>query len=450
MIAALLTTLVASFGVLWAPPSRAADQEAASAGDRAPWTLARVLEAARRESPAVRAAMAEGRAGAAAGATAWGALSPRISVRGGVTRSDDPALLFSQRLWQGRFTAADFALETLNEPGPRNALEYGLVLEQPIWNGGAEVTAPAVAASARREAGAASRAAVADALLDAVKRYVAYVSARERSLADSTALAAARAAHTAAVERHRHGQIPDLDTLRTFARAAEGIERSLTSARDRDVARRRLGDLIGASPTDAEIASPEPAEPAAFLAEAAGREPAPPELEASRARARRLGLEASRAALRLLPSLNGRVAVTYYRDPEVDDVERRWFAGLSLDWPLWDGALRWNERRAAAARADGARAELEAAKRDLAAREESARRDLEIAGPRRDAARAARHASEEALRLATARYRAGLLPLDEWLAVDAEAARARERQIAREADVQLAGYTYLHAIGGLK
>ncbi|MEK7348175.1 MAG: TolC family protein [Candidatus Eisenbacteria bacterium] len=414
--------------------------------------MARVLEAARRESPAVQAAKAAGRADAAEGATAWSALSPKISARGGVTRSNDPALLFSQRLWQGRFTAGDFALDALNEPGPRSALEYGLVLEQPIWNGGAEVTAPAVASSARREAGAASRAAVADALLDAVRRYVGYVSARERSLADSTALVAARAAHAAAVERHRHGQIPDLDTLRTFARAAEGIERSLTSGRDRDVARRRLGDLIGASPTDEEIASPEPADPAAFFtgAEAAGREPTPPELEASRARARRLGLEASRAALRLLPSLNGRVAVTYYRDPELDDVERRWFAGLSLDWPLWDGALRWNERRAAAARADGARAELEAAKRDLAAREEAARRDLEIAGPRRDAARAARHASEEALRLATARYRAGLLPLDEWLAVDAEAARARERQIAREADVQLAGYTYLHAIGGLK
>ncbi len=443
-------TLVASFGVLWAPPSRASDQGIAPPGDRAPWTLERILEAARRESPAVRAARAGGRAAAAAGATAWSALSPKLSARGGLTRSNDPALLFSQRLWQGRFRAEDFELGALNQPEPRSALEYGFLLEQPIWNGGAEVTAPAVASSARREASAASRAAVADALLDVVRRYVGYVGARERALADSTALAAARAAHASAVERHRHGQIPDLDTLRTFARAAEGIERALTSGRDRDVSRRRLGDAIGASPTDAEIATPQPADATASRADAAAAEGDVPELEASRARARRLGLEASRAALRLFPSVNGRVAVTYYRDPEVDDVERRWFAGLSLDWPLWDGAQRWNERRAAAARADGARAELIAAERELAARTESARRDLEIAGPRRDAAWAARQASDEALRLATARYGAGLLPLDEWLAVDAEAARARERHIAREADLRLAGYTYRHAIGGLR
>lgn len=449
MIAALLLSLVASFALLGAPRSRAETDRVPST-DRASWTLARVLEAARRKSPAIQAARAQGRAAAAASATAWSGLSPRISARGGATRSDDPALLFSQRLWQGRFTAGDFALETLNEPGTRNALEYGFVLEQPIWNGGAEVTAPAVAASGRREALFATRAAVADGLLDAVKRYVGYVSARERLLADSTALSAARAAHASAVERHRQGQIPDLDTLRTFARSAEGIERLLTSVRDRDVARRRLGDLVGESLSDDDIASPDPAEPSAFLAAGAIRSEAAPELVASRARSRRLAIEASRAALRLLPSLNGRVAVTHYRDPELTGTERRWFAGLSLDWPLWDGGLRWNERRAAAARAEGARAELEAMERDLTAREEAARRDLEIAGPRRDAALAARRASDEALRLATFRYGAGLLPLDEWLAVDAEAARARERQIAREAELELAGYTYLHAIGGLR
>jgi outer membrane protein TolC len=413
------------------------------------WTLERVLDAARDSSPSVRAAKAAGRAGEALGAAQWGALSPKISFRSGLSRSNDPALLFTQRLWQGRFTNDDFALDALNEPGPRTALEYGFVLEQPIWNGGAEVTAPAAVSRAKREARAASDAAVAGALLDAVRRYVGYVSARARAEADSAAAEAADAAHLAAAERHRRGQVPDLDTLRTFAHAAEARERMLSSIRDRDVARRRLGDAIGATPRDEEIAAPPPGDPGAFLAagEPAGE---PHELRAARARADRLGLEASRASLRLLPSLNGRLAMTYYRDPDVDDVERRWFAGLSLDWPLWDGTVRWQERRAAAAGADGARAEAEALRRELAAREEAARRDLELAGPRRDAARAARDASEEALRLATARYAAGLLPLDALLGVDAEAARARVRHIEREADVFLAGYSYLHATGRLK
>ena len=70
MIAALLVGLVASFGVLSASPSRAQEVTAPTA-DRAPWTLERVLEAARQESPAVQAAMAQGRAGAAAGRTRY-------------------------------------------------------------------------------------------------------------------------------------------------------------------------------------------------------------------------------------------------------------------------------------------------------------------------------------------------------------------------------------------
>ena len=454
IIAALLLGLVASFGLLTAPPSNAASGTP-PAGDSAPWTLARVLDAARATSPAARAAAAEGRAGEADGSAAWSALLPHVAFRAGLTRSDDPALLFAQRLQQGRFTAQDFAIESLNQPGPRNALEYGLVLEQPLWNGAAEVTAPSMASHAKGEARAAARAALADVLLDAVRRYVGYVSARARVEADSVGLAAVRSAHASAVERHARGQIPDLDTLRTFAREAEGRERWLLSVRDRELARRRLADVIGVAPADDEIPSPAPADPDAFLDRGTGAGGdsaiAPPELGAARERASRLGLEANRASQRLLPSLNGRASVSYYRDPDAGgEAERRWFAGLALDWPLFDGTQRWNEKKAASARADGARAELEAIRRDLAAREEAARRDLEIAGPRRDAARAARDASDEALRLAVARYRAGLLPLDDLLAVDAEAAAARERCIAREADVELAGYTYLHAIGRLK
>ena len=439
MIAALLASLAGSLAAAAPVP---VDPPAPA------WDLARVLEAVRTASPEVRAARARGRAGEAAGSAARGALSPRVSFRAGLTRSDDPALLFSQRLWQGRFTSDDFAVDALNAPGPRNAVEYGFVVEQPLWNGGAEVTALSMANRSRREASATARAAVADALLDAVTRYVAYIGARERAAADSVALDAAYAAHTSAVERNRLGQIPNLDTLRTYAHAAEALEQRLTSVRDRESSLRRLSDAVGKPLSEGVVANPEALDPASFVREG---ENDPPALESARARADRMSLDATRAALRLLPSLNGRFAVSYYRDPDAgSDAERRWFAGLSLDWPLWDGAQRWNDRRAAAAQAEGARAEYESLRLEAASRAETARRDLEIAGPRRDASRAARLASDEALRLATARYRAGLLPLDDLLSVDADAARARERHIAREADLELAGYRYLHAIGRLR
>ncbi len=448
--------MIAAFAlVLWlcgavgSPNAARAEDAATPAPAPSVWNLDRILDSARNDAPWAAAARAEGKAGEAMGATHWGALSPRVTAIGGLTRTNDPALLFSQRLWQGRFTADDFAIDALNQPGPRTALEYGLLLEQPIWNGGAEFTAPKAASRARREARAQAEAAVAETLLDAVRRYVAYVAARAGADADSLAMAAAEASHAASVERHRRGQLADLDTLRTFAHASEARERWLAGVRDRDVARRRLSDVVGVTLGDAEIATPPPADAESFLRDDAEASE-PNELRAARARGERLSLEAARAAMRLLPSLNGRLAVTYYRDPDADGVERRWFAGLSVDWPLWDGTVRIQERRAAAARAEAARANAEALRRDLAARREAARRDVELAGPRRDAARAARRASEEALRLALARFRAGLLSLDALLQVDADAARARERHIEREAGVLLAGYTYLHATGRLK
>ena len=122
MIAALVLSLVASFGLIWAPLSGAAS-DVPPGGEVGPWTLARVLDAARAASPAALAASAHGRAGEADGAAAWSALLPHVAFRAGLTRSDDPALLFAQRLQQGTFTSQDFAIESLNQPGPRNALE---------------------------------------------------------------------------------------------------------------------------------------------------------------------------------------------------------------------------------------------------------------------------------------------------------------------------------------
>jgi len=55
---------------------------------------------------------------------------PRLALDGGWTRSDDPALLFSQKLQQGRFTTDDFALSELNDPSPSNAWNGGVVVEQ--------------------------------------------------------------------------------------------------------------------------------------------------------------------------------------------------------------------------------------------------------------------------------------------------------------------------------
>ena len=81
----------------------------ATAAVAEPWTLDRFLDSVRANDPGVRAAQAEGDAGRAQAALVWAMLSPHVTVSSGFTRTDDPAVLFSQKLWQGRFGMADFA-----------------------------------------------------------------------------------------------------------------------------------------------------------------------------------------------------------------------------------------------------------------------------------------------------------------------------------------------------
>ncbi len=418
----------------------------AATGARAgTWTLERVLASVREGDPGVTAAHAAGAAGRAQAAQSWAMLSPHLTASAGFTRADDPAMLFSQKLWQGRFTPADFAVDRLNHPDAQSALQWGLTLDQPLWNGGRELTVPALARHYQRAATAMERAGVADHLLAAAEAYVAAVRARADDDAAHLALEAAQAMRGAAVERFRMGQVPELDTLRAAVRAGEARVRALGARRGLALALDRLSRLVR-TPLDA-AALETPGEPPAPAERA---ETQRGELAATRERAAALGTESRTAALRLLPSLNSRMAMTQYRPYSGDGWERRWLVALSADLPLFDGGQRLNEWRAARARATEARAGAQALERDLAVGLAAARIEAALAGERRDVARDGRAAAEEALRLATSRYRAGLLPLSDLLATDAEASSARAAEVEASTAVTLAYYRLLHAQGDLK
>jgi len=419
---------------------------AAAAASAEPWTLERVLERVRQADPVIRAAQASGDAARAQAADGRAAYSPRLSLQAGVTRSDDPAWLFSQRLWQGRFTADDFALPALNQPAAATGLQWGLVIEQPLWNAGSELTAPGLAGRRRRAADAAERAAVARRLLEAVQRYAEAMAAGAAEAADSAAMAAAEGYRGAAVERLRMGQVSPLDSMRGEARAGEARLRWLSARQARRHALARLGALVGVPLDATSLASlPDvPDSPAGTTAAAR------PELVVAREGADALATESRRAGLSLLPSLNSRLAMTEYRDPAIAGWERRWTAAVTLDLPLWDGAHRYQQWRAARARARQAGADADALARDLAVDLSAAQENAVLALERRAVARETAAAAAEALRFASARYRAGLLPLTDLLATDAEAIRAREAQVDAEADAVVGHYRLLWAKGELR
>ena len=410
-----------------------------------PWTLERVVDTVRRRDPGVVAARAGGDAARARASQSRGALSPRVSFETAWLRGDDPALLFSQKLQQGRLTAGDLALPALNQPPAATSLQWGLVLEQPIWNAGHEVTGPGLASHQLRAAAAAESAAVAERLLQAVELYVGAVRTRAAAAADSIALAAAESYRAAAAERLRMGQTSPLDSMRAGARAGEARLRWLASRQAARLSLERLGARVGARvEADSLAALPEMSVPPAS-------EPgARAEIVSARESSVALATESKRAGMGLLPSINSRFTWTHYRDLHAGDWEPRWTAAVLLELPLWDGRRRYQDWSAARARARQAEENLVSMERDLALDLDAARSDADLALEQRSVARETHDAAEEALRFAAARYQSGLLTLTELLATDAEAAHARQTRVDAEAAAVLAHYRLLHARGELR
>jgi outer membrane protein len=83
-----------------------------------PLSLQQAVAIALERNPQHKAALAETRAAKADVKEAQSFFFPRITFSEAATRSNDPVYVFGTRLRQSRFTAADFALNQLNNPKP--------------------------------------------------------------------------------------------------------------------------------------------------------------------------------------------------------------------------------------------------------------------------------------------------------------------------------------------
>ncbi len=412
----------------------------------APLSLERALDQVRSAEPGVLAARARADAARADAGLGIQSLSPRVRLQAALDRSDDPAFLFSQKLWQGRFIQADFDLRALNQPPEATSLHYGVSVEQPIFNGGGEVMGPAIAGHRRRAADAAGEAEISGRLLQAVRGYVAAWKASQALAADSLALAAAEEHRRAAGLLFHTGQVSELDTLRTFSRRSQAYAEWLTGGSGREIALLTLSSLVGEPVAAADLVDPSQSPWTAPFASTSRRG----ELRAATETAAALRLDSRRMGLRLLPSINSALQIDWYRDASSGPAQRRWTAGVRVDLPLWDGGRRIQDWRASSARAREEEAVAEELARRIEVERQEAASRMNLAAGRAQAMRAGRAAAEEALRLGEARYKAGLLPLSELLSTDAEAARARLAELDAEANIVMSRYDYLHAVGELK
>jgi outer membrane protein len=107
--------IVLSIATLWLPWMGASSEQEAPASSL---TLQQAVRIALEKNPLRKAAMADTRAASADVREARSSLLPHLTFSETATRGNDPVYVFGSRLRQQRFTAAGFALDQLNRPGP--------------------------------------------------------------------------------------------------------------------------------------------------------------------------------------------------------------------------------------------------------------------------------------------------------------------------------------------
>ena len=83
-----------------------------------PLSLRQAIEQALKQNPQAAMANADLKAAEAGVSQARSGLLPRLNFAEDISRGNDPVYVFGTRLRQQRFTASDFALNSLNRPTP--------------------------------------------------------------------------------------------------------------------------------------------------------------------------------------------------------------------------------------------------------------------------------------------------------------------------------------------
>ncbi|HTL01354.1 MAG TPA: TolC family protein [Vicinamibacterales bacterium] len=217
---------------------------AAPATGQTPLTLAGAIGRARAQNPDAGVTAAAEREGAQRVTQARAGYLPKVDVAESWQRGNQPVFVFSSLLAQRQFTAADFALGTLNHPDAVDNFRLAVTVEQPLFDRVAR--ANVAAADVGRAMATARRDMVHDDLAVSVTGGYGHVlvAAAARQAADA-AVEAARADRELAGNRRDAGVATDADVLQLDVHVSRARERQIRAVADERIARAQLNQLMG-------------------------------------------------------------------------------------------------------------------------------------------------------------------------------------------------------------
>ena len=418
-------------------------------------TLEQAIELALASDPGLAASSARSDATAARAEAADSGRGPTVDLEAGLQATDNPVMVFGQKLLQEEFTADDFALGSLNRPSFHEDFALRVVARQPLYTGGQ--IRHGIEAARHTQAGATAlhEAARQQLVRSVTDRYTAAVTARLRVEVAAQAVDTARAHLELATSLFEGGLAVESDQLLAEVRAGELEEALLRARAGSAVATSALNLATGRAASEpVELETPDAATidlgpPDSLEAATARALEQRPDLRAlsDYHRASLSGVAQARALSRPTVGLEAGVEA---HDPDffgTSGTNASLMLGLRL--PLFDGGSKKAQRLEAEAKSREARAELERLRDAVELEVRQAFLDQEAARKRVDIANKSRALAGRSLEIVEDRYRNGLVPLVDLLDAQAALTGSRLRVLEAERDALLARVALALATGDL-
>jgi outer membrane protein TolC len=354
---------------------------------------------------------------------------PRLDMEQSVLGGNNPVYVFGTLLTQRGFTAANFALPSLNNPDPVMNLQTRVMVQQNVWDFGR---------TKRRVEGAQLGVEITDrsheehtrqTLLEVVKAYYAVSLSHEIIDAAGVTLKSAMDMAKQAQARVESGLAVEADLLRSQVYLASARQQDIQAKGQGALARAVLNRLMG-DRLDQSFGETAPLTRATYSIPSEGDLLA--ELQKSRPDYLRLQAEAKQAEIeagskhaQLLPTL-GAFAAWEVDNPSFKEAGgSNWLAGMTLRWNVYSGGGDSAQLQATRHRLEQKHLQIKAMESAMALEVHKALIQVRSAEQQVSAMQAAEAQSQEGLRILKNRYEAGLATMTDLLS--AESARGLAR-----------------------
>lgn len=377
------------------------------------------------------------------------AFLPRVDLTETVQRGNQPVFVFGSSLAQRRFTEAQFAVASLNDPDPITNTRTAFAMAQPVFDAGATRLGVRTAVLGRDVVAAMRTEARQDLAVRAARAFVGVLQLEAAVRAADAALEAAESDRQRARARREVGVATDADVLAVDVHLADMQQRRIAAVGDLAVARIQLADVVGLPLNAAITLAPPvprttPLDGDALVRASAGH----PQRRQAALQQQLADTTRRSARAALWPSLTVQ-AGWESNGPTFGEQRASWVLGAEVRVNVFKGLAdraRLAEAGHAEARAD---AERERTGRRLDVEIHAAIAQLQAARAREDAGRTALAQAREAQRIVRDRYDSGLATVTDVLRAAEAALNAESRTTAAQMDVILRTVALDRAVGRL-